>query len=253
MTQPPSRDANPVPLYSTACIVLATTLGSVLAGGHLIAANFMRLGNKRAAVVTWAVAVVGAVVLFGSTFILPESVPAAVFLAPQIALAYYLPRRLFEAEFSEIESMGGRFVSKWRAAGVGVSWLAVVAVVLAVGIFVDVSGQDPGRLVETPGRKGEVYVRGEASDQDAAALLTAIELRWFLKSDADYTVILDKSAGETKIGFVVKDGAWNDPMILVAFGTIAADAAPAVGGLPVTVQLLDDSYRERARRVIAAP
>jgi hypothetical protein len=43
------------------------------------------------------------------------------------------------------------------------------------------------------------------------------------------------------ISFVVKDGTWNNPAMVAVFEKIARQQAPAVGGLPITLRLVNTS------------
>jgi hypothetical protein len=54
------------------------------------------------------------------------------------------------------------------------------------------------------------------------------------------TVLLNKGKdGTTTVSFVVKEGAWDNPRMAFTFEEIGREAAPAVGGLPIKVQLVN--------------
>jgi hypothetical protein len=53
------------------------------------------------------------------------------------------------------------------------------------------------------------------------------------------TVLLHKGIGGTAISFGVQDGVWNQAGMLSGFEELAREVAPAVGGFPVQVQLVD--------------
>ena len=49
------------------------------------------------------------------------------------------------------------------------------------------------------------------------------------------------------LSFTLAEGKWNDPAMVAAFESVARDAAPAIGGLPVKLPFLDldgDSKKE---------
>jgi hypothetical protein len=84
----------------------------------------------------------------------------------------------------------------------------------------------------------EVIYSGTATQDEATALGNALKSIRYLQ-DRGVTVRLDKGTGGTVISFVVTDGAWNKPEIVSVFEGIAKQVAPAVGGLPVQLRLLN--------------
>ena len=66
--------------------------------------------------------------------------------------------------------------------------------------------------------------------------------------DRGVSVMLSKGKDGTEIGFVVKEGAWNNAEYVSAFDTIARQIAPSVGGPPIKLRLLN-SNRETMRDV----
>jgi hypothetical protein len=54
----------------------------------------------------------------------------------------------------------------------------------------------------------------------------------------------------TSISFVVDDGVWDRPEAVAAFGQLVRRVAPAVGGLPVTLRLLNAAMEPKKESVI---
>ena len=99
------------------------------------------------------------------------------------------------------------------------------------------------------GARYEVYYFDSATKADAEALGAALKAAEYF-TDQGTSVELSKG-GRTAISFVVNDGAWERPEIVGAFVRLVRRAAASVGGLPITVRLLDpnmEPHREAAVR-----
>jgi hypothetical protein len=90
------------------------------------------------------------------------------------------------------------------------------------------------------GTKDEVYYSGSATKDEAQALGNALKtIGYFTDKGAD--VFLAKGTGGTIVSFVVEDGTWNDPAKVTDFAKIVRGEASTVGGLPITLRLLNTS------------
>jgi hypothetical protein len=88
------------------------------------------------------------------------------------------------------------------------------------------------------GANDEIRYSGTATEQDAKALGEALKTVGYLE-DRGVTVLLSKGTGGTVVGFAVKDGAWDDDDTVATFEKIGQSVAPAVGGKPIKVRLLN--------------
>jgi tetratricopeptide (TPR) repeat protein len=123
----------PYKVYSVRSIVLATVLGSPIAGGILMAINYKRLRRPAAAVhsVVWTVVFTTAIIAVG--MILPDNlhIPNASFVVPQIFAMYGLAKSLQGPAIEAHQRLGGSLASAWGAAGIGV----LIAVLVLGAIF----------------------------------------------------------------------------------------------------------------------
>ena len=148
------------------------------------------------------------------------------------------------ATLAEHEARGGRIGSRWAAAGVGMLYLAAFAAVIVAGALW-LGGQHKVVI----GTKDEVYFVGSATKQDAQALGAALQKEGFF-SDKGFAVILTKDQDGTAISFVVKPGAWDDPQMQAGVQELGRKLAPAVGGLPIKVRMVDDLKRTKKEFVL---
>lgn len=119
-------------------------------------------------------------------------------------------------------------------------------IALSVGGFpIQVHLTDAARLIRrrmnvgkaTVGSKDFVYYFGDATDADARALGEALRSAGYF-ADRGVTVALLKGEG-TVISFVVQEGLWSEPAAIATLERLVRQIAPAVGGLPVELRMLD--------------
>ena len=96
----------------------------------------------------------------------------------------------------------------------------------------------------TVGANDQIGYSGTATEQEAKALVESLKSIGYLK-DRGATVLLSKGSGGTVVGFVVKDGAWNDERIVARYQEIGGSVAPAVGGAPIKVRMLNTLLRKQ--------
>ncbi len=87
------------------------------------------------------------------------------------------------------------------------------------------------------GAKDEIYYFGAATQADAESLGRALRSAGYLV-DAGASVEISKDA-VTTLSFVLGDSAWRQPGALAGFEDLARKVAPAVGGLPIDLRLLN--------------
>jgi len=90
----------------------------------------------------------------------------------------------------------------------------------------------------TIGTKDQVIYSGSATEAQATALGNALKTDGYF-TDRGVTVLLNIGASGTTISFVVGDGEWNKAGTMGQFEEVGREVADSVGGLPVTVQLMD--------------
>ena len=129
--------------------------------------------------------------------------------------------------------LGGRLASRWAAAGIG---LAVLIPLLAVVVgYVTVYSANSRIAV---GSKAEVQYSGTATAAEARLFGEALQSVGYFRG-LGATAVLSKDQSGFTISFVVKDGFWADPAHVELFEAIGRQVAPAVGGLPLKLRLVN--------------
>jgi hypothetical protein len=88
------------------------------------------------------------------------------------------------------------------------------------------------------GTNDEIYYYRSASKADAQALGMALIGTGFLNNRGT-TVLLSKGSAGTIVSFVLNNGAWDHPETIYSFEEIGRRIAPAIGGFPIVVRLID--------------
>lgn len=127
-------------LFRTTGIYLATFLGSMFAGGWLLAKNHEAMGESGLArKVRWGGAI-GTVAIVGLSLLLPEQIPGVAYLVPQfVAVNYWLKKTAQGDAIAARIAAGSPMRSNWAAAGIGllcgISTLAVVMLIVFAASF----------------------------------------------------------------------------------------------------------------------
>jgi hypothetical protein len=122
------------------------------------------------------------------------------------------------------------------------SVLLAVAIGLALIAILVVWALHPSGRPATPkvivGSNDEVYYYHAATKADARALGQTLVRVGFL-TNRGTTVLLSKGTAGTVVSFVVGEGGWNHPATVDSFEEIGRRIAPALGGFPIQVRLID--------------
>jgi len=97
--------------------------------------------------------------------------------------------------------------------------------------------------IDTPevlvGSLDAVAYSAHATAQQARALGTVLQTSGIFK-DRGATVNLSNNGARPEVSFYLKDTAWDNPRIVDGFKIIGHRIAPAIGGPPLTIHLVDD-------------
>ena len=221
-------------LFDANAVSTATFFGTPVMGAYLMAANYRRLGQAGHAAKTLilGIAVTGLVILLGWNLPQPADLPIA--LALVFAMRWSAQKLQGAAVLDHVQH-GGRLGSKWTAFWLGTAFLVVLFAVIFVAVYI--ANQRNGVVI---GTKDEVFYSGTATKNDAQALGNALKTIGYF-TDNGANVFVAKGKDGTVVSFVVQDGTWNNPAMVANFETIARQEAPTVGGLPITLRLVNTS------------
>jgi hypothetical protein len=143
-----------------------------------------------------------------------------------------------EAQGEAVEehiARGGQLGSKSAAFGVGI--MTLVGLVVVVGACIS---RYQYHRIAVIGTKDQVIYSGLATRAEATAAGNMLRSTEYFQ-DRGSAVLLHKGLGGTVISFVVQDGVWDQAGMLSSFEELAREVAPAVGGLPVQVRLVNSA------------
>ncbi len=124
------------------------------------------------------------------------------------------------------------------------SKLLVLLIGLALAATIAAWALHPSKRPPTPkvivGSRDEVYYYHAATKEDAQTLGQALVRVGFL-NDRGTTVLLSKGSAGTVVSFVLNDGAWDRAATVYTFAEIGRRIAPAIGGFPIEVRLIDSA------------
>jgi hypothetical protein len=97
--------------------------------------------------------------------------------------------------------------------------------------------------------KDEVFYFDDASQAEAAALGKALQTEGYLTGQGA-SVLVQKAGGVTALSYVVAEGFWDDPGHVAGFEKLTRAVAGPVGGLPVTVRLVNTDLESKKEWVV---
>ncbi|HEY1903316.1 MAG TPA: hypothetical protein VGG56_12835 [Terracidiphilus sp.] len=226
-------------LFDANAVALATFLGTPAAGATLMAVNDRRLGHggRGSAAVIAGIVVTALAILVG--WKMPQGSAAPIALCLLFAMKW-AAQSTQGAAVKEHVQQGGLLASKWSAFWIAIVYLGVIFSLVFLIVFIPTYRANNGPKVIV-GTKDEVFYSGSATEAEAKALGEVLRGNGYF-SDKGVTVLLDKEASGTVVSFVVKQGLWDTAGIPAGFDELGREAAPAVGGFPIKVRLLNKTY-----------
>lgn len=241
-------------LFDAGAVGLAAFICCPLGGAILAAVNYFRLGKtgKGVLAVTLGLLATALNILIklnwktasGSLDRLEYDAFEIIFLICTWMFTWQIAKEEQGQAIKEHIARGGQIGSKETAFFVGLA--AVVALVVVAGAAV--YGYRYRKIVFI-GTKDQVIYSGIATNADATALGNVLKSSEYFQ-DRGVSVLLDKGIGSTTISFGVQDGVWNQAGILSSFEELAREVAPAVGGFPIQVHLVDSSGNVEATSMV---
>lgn len=122
-------------IYNGRAIWVGTFLGGPLVAGYLIAENFKVFNDNEKARITWIIALLTTIVIFGGLFFVPENVKIPNQIIPILytAIASVLAKRFQEQKSNEHIENGGENYGWWRVIAIG-----LIGVLISVFTFVGI-------------------------------------------------------------------------------------------------------------------
>jgi Na+/alanine symporter len=126
-------------IYKERAIWVGTFLGGPLVAGYLIAENFKVFNENEKAKITWIIAIVTTIVIFGGLSFIPENVKIPNQIIPIVytVIASSLAKRFQEQKSNEYIENGGKYYSWWRIIAIGIIGLLLsVCTFICIDLFV---------------------------------------------------------------------------------------------------------------------
>ncbi|MBV9760361.1 MAG: hypothetical protein JO340_07355 [Acidobacteriaceae bacterium] len=218
-------------LFDSNAVALATLFGTPAAGGSLMALNYRRLGQGSKGAMTLIVTIVVAALAILITWNLPRGVTTTLGLGLLLGTRWSA-RSLQGQAVKDHTDRGGRLGSKGGAFVFGLAIFGAIFICALIGFRL---ARDPSITI---GANDEISYSGTATKSDARALGNSLKQIGYLK-DRGVSVSLAKGTEGAIVSFVVKRDAWKDPNVVSQFEEIGREVAPAVGGFPIRVRLLN--------------
>ena len=179
----------PLRLYSTRQVQGAAFFGGPIAGGWLLALNFARTRNPKAALNAMLAAVVVSAPLVALMLFLPSDFPGIEIILPALtAILFQAGYRIsFAAIYSDRVDSGASKASFWKAAGVTLAALPGSVIVFAVfDVFIPVTAMNELVIYDN-----SIYYEGRATRSDAERLGEFLTNEGFLYDGSYLEIVVE--------------------------------------------------------------
>jgi hypothetical protein len=188
---PPSsiEPEKPLRLYSTRQVQGAAFFGLSIAAGWLLALNFARTKNPKAALNTMLAAVIVMAPLAALIFFLPSDFPGIQMVLPFLtAILFQAGYRIsFAAIYSDRLDSGASKASFWKAAGVTLAAFPVSAILFLVFVlFIPVTAMNQLTIYDN-----SIYYEGRATRSDAERLGEFLTKEGFLYDGSYLEIVVE--------------------------------------------------------------
>lgn len=243
---PPTAAPEDLTLFSPGQIGIAAFLGSAMAGAILLASNFWKLQNDKAAWVSLILGFLATAAVAVVVILTPPGVKLSLGLAMGAAF-YFGSNYLQGSAVAQHMRGGGRQGSMWAVWGAGLfcaflMYVSVFAVGFVAGMIQSELQPDErlaAERVEVSPAGEQVYYTGAATRGDAQKFGSALREIGFFDGKGAKTVIIDKGAESTSVAFVVAEGAWENEATVRYYDATARSCAPSFTQLPIKLKLMD--------------
>lgn len=197
-------------------------LGGPLAAGYLFSENFKTLGQPEKVKTTWVYTIIATVIIFGSIFMIPDSIDVPNHIIPIIysAIAYGLFMKYQDKEVNNHIEAGGLIQSWWKVIGVGligisITILPIFAIAYAQGDFdeLDITTKTYG-----PTDMHEIsYEAINISEKEVDMIAEGFKETGFFDYSVGKYVYVKKNENKYEIFISVIEGIENDNVALQPF------------------------------------
>ena len=124
-------------LYRDNSVYTSTFLGGPLAAGYLAAQNYKQLGQEKNARITWIIAAISTILIFGGVFLIPEvqNIPNSIIPVIYTVVAQALVKHFQGKDIKTHIEQGGKTHSIWRTILIGLIGLTITVSILIVILF----------------------------------------------------------------------------------------------------------------------
>jgi hypothetical protein len=228
-------------IFTNKMITWATFLGSAVAGGVLMAHNFWRWREPRAARNCLIFCAVVTVLLLIVGYHLPEDLdlPSSAFTIPQMFLVSWAVHVYQGRRISEHIGAGGKKGAFLIATGVSI---VVAAVIFGMILGYEALYYKQFGSIESFFYGDEVYYKDGATAQDAEALADVLEQVGWFGDSLTTAVQITRPMDHYIISILVADDAWDDDDFDEYFGRIADRLAEEGFGRDLELRLCDVEF-----------
>jgi hypothetical protein len=128
-------------LYSHRGISVATFFGAPIAASILVRKNYIELNNKKAGDISLVLGIISTLIIFVGIFLVPENIidfiPNQLIPLIYTGIIYLVVDKYQGPELKAYEEQGNKFISNWKAFGIGLLTAIIIALPILGLLYVE--------------------------------------------------------------------------------------------------------------------
>ena len=233
----------PYKLYTPGAVAWATAFGSPIAGCIILAMNYRRLGQRRAANKALVLGTLATIVIIILALVLPDSLDRATrYLSLGILLGMlHLSKQLLGPLLKIHQEHGGQLGSRWVGVGIGSIFLVLIVGVILAAVLLQGGSNGPDELplrFALPSGQHEVLYAKDVSQAQAKSLHDHLRKIGFFIDGHPASFGLSREKDAYVLWIIVGKQAAAKPLTRLGFQSIAREVLAFLGQKKGTLRLL---------------
>jgi hypothetical protein len=240
-------------IYKDRAIWVGSFIGGPLVAGYLIGQNFKVFNETTKFKITWIIAVVVTVIVFGGVFLIPnpDKVPRQIIPLIYTGIAFYLVKKYQDVGINKHINAGGIVYNWWRVLAISLVGLVItITPILCVALFTD-SKIDATVTTKSYGSmKHEIiFDKNNISEIEVNNIANGLTETVFFDNAVKKSVYVKKSANMYAIYISCDAAVINNQDAMAPFVQLRSDMQKLFPNNKIVLNLVVDSIDNVVKRI----
>jgi hypothetical protein len=242
-------------IYKERAIWAGTFLGGPLVAGYLIGENFKAFNESAKFKLTWIVAIIAAIVIFGGLFLVPdpEKIPKQIIPIVYTAIAYFLMQHYQSKNIEAHLKVGGKVYGWGRVIVISLIGLIITLIpVFGIGMLSEgKTNNDISEITKTYGelRHEITFNSNNVSSAEVDEIAAALTATVFFDSAQKKSVYVEKVGTKYILSIPCDPAVASNPDALTPFIQLRIDMQKLFSNNKIVLNLVGNSLDNILKRI----